>query len=325
MSKGLFSQAILHSAYPQSYLPDAADALVTRAKLPQITNCDAGDLTCLQSLSTDDVDAAFGTLYIGCLGNLLDHYAYAIDKQMFYCGVGPEVGNSMLPGQIYDVFRSRTFNNVNMILGLAWNEGLADSNAIYNLPRSQAAELYASNRLTDSKELYIHWLNEISDMVSYEENAAAKTTLLSDTAKTLYRLYPYKADSQTFKDMYPNGYNGFSARALDASYLTHMLYHDWAYHCPLKLMARQHAAAQPRRRKNNPRRLYMYRFLDVPDDTIALYQDEYNSDPTTAVQNEFFSLNRYSTHSSDLPFVFPFTMASSSEGDAAVSNLLVES
>lgn len=302
-SAGLFQKAFIESPMPQSYYPNKVDANAMSSQFSNYFGCTGELKTCLKTFSSADImTAQLEKHMIPCLDGANPYYGFNIDKAYWYCGLAPEVGNSALPGQVLhnlDKTSNPAVNSVPILIGTVWNEGLQDSSATYNPLRTMAPDAYANNQIDKTEGAYLHFLNQVTDLKSYENNATAYSKLFSKRAQDVYRMYPYDSSDPGFIDMYPLEYNGYDPETpLDANYVYNALYHDKWYLCPtLAAMA----LASKSSKKNS---VYMYRFAQQTSLNAYLYfSDEvYNADPVAAVQGDFYSKNLYPSHGDDVNF-----------------------
>ena len=304
LSKGLFQRAFIESAMPLTYYPTKADANMMSLQFAGYFDC-AGELrTCLQTVDSVDIITKQAFEHIGpCLEGNNPYYGYNIDKAYWFCGLAPEVGNSALPGQMRNKLDPGLYpavNSVPILVGTVWNEGLADSSFTYNPIRAMAPDAYENNEIDKTKGTYLHFLNQVTDLKSYDNNEASFTNLFSKRARNIYQMYPYDSSDPGFMDMYPQEYNGYEPNTpLDANYVYNALYHDKWYLCPT-MTAMSLLSKATKGRKKNP--VFMYRFAQQTILNAFLYSDVFNSDPVVAVQNDFYSKNIYPSHGDDISF-----------------------
>jgi len=305
-SKGLFHRAFVQSSMALSYYPTKVDATATSNILFEALTCDAAaDLrSCLENIPTQTLmEMQYYHVYERCLHGNDPYYGYNVDKGYWYCGLGPEVGNRILPGQYQmalDPAQNPSFNSVPILIGTDYNEGLSDSSAIFNPLRKDASYFYSDNKIDLTQYVYTKYLNQVTDLQSYENNETSYTTLFSKRAKDVYKAYPYDRNASGFVDIYPKGYNGLTADSpLDANYVFHALYHDKWYLCPT-MATMSYIIASQKQKKSDA--IYMYRFGQVPVASQFVYNIFYSNDPITAVANDFFSINLYPSHGDDIPF-----------------------
>jgi hypothetical protein len=198
-----------------------------------------------------------------CLNNLAPSFEYKIDHQLSLCGISPEVGNNVLPDQILKSFEEGNFNNVPIMAGVAWNEGLGDVNAVYDpFIGEKEAQRYEAGTFDKTKKTLVQWINEVVDLKNYTGNSTARNNLLSKKAKMIYEAYPYDVSAKLFNEIYfkPEVYNGFDSANpdnLDAHYVFFSLYNDWAYYCPTKKLAKSILANNKFTKDKQP--LYLFR------------------------------------------------------------------
>ena len=231
MSTGLFQRSFIESAMPQSYYPTKADANATSLQFSGYFNCMGELKTCLQAVSSVDIITMQLFEHIGpCIKGANPYYGFNIDKAYWYCGLAPEVGNSALPGQMLnqlDPGLNPAVKSVPIMIGTVWNEGLSDSSAAYNPIRKMAPDACENNQIDKTEGLYLHFLNQVTDLKSYDNNTASYSKLFSKRAQQVYQMYPYNSRDPGFIDMYPEEYNGYGPNTpLDANYVYNALYHD---------------------------------------------------------------------------------------------------
>lgn len=305
LSTGLFHKAFIESSMAQSYYPTKADADATSLQFSGYFNCVDDLKTCLESVSSVDIINKQIFEHLGpCIEGANPYYGYNIDKAYWYCGLAPEVGNSVLPGQMLnqlDPGVNPAVKSVPILIGTAWNEGLSDSSATYNPMRKMAPDAYENNQIDKTEGTYIHFLNQVTDLKSYDDNATSYSKLFSKRAQSVYQMYPYDSSDGGFINMYPQQYNGYGGpnTPLDANYVYNALYHDKWYLCPT-MTAMSIVSKGSKARKKSP--VYMYRFAQQTILNGYLYEEVYNSDPVVAVQNDFYSKNLYPSHGDDISF-----------------------
>jgi len=299
-SKGLFHRAVIHSPYTSGYYPVKEDAVVTSTVVSTIMGCDLYDKNCLRSIPAVYIPYVSYMVYSQCMNNSISHYAYDIDKGYQFCGMAPEVLTVAHPQQPYEALLQGRINTVPIIMGHVWNEGLTDSNGAYDLLRTLGPYIYSNDLISLTQVIYQLFLNQIVDHKSYAGNSSAFVELLSERAQSIYDTYPVAVDEGMSKS-YPFGYNGYTKDGpLDANYAYRILYHDKYYYCPSRQVVRRYLE---RNHKDNAP-VYLYRYKQVSYLNKLYYQYGYGSDPVTAVNNDFWSQNLYSSHSDDVNLIF---------------------
>jgi len=296
-SKGLFHRAFIQSPMSFSYYPTKEDANATATSLSAIFQCGTTPFRkCIQNLDAPNIVGKTKYYATTCAAAQVPKYGYNIDKAYWYCGIAPEVGNDVLPGQMMNSVQSTTgVNAVPIMIGTVWNEGLSDSGATYNPLRQSASTLYATQQINLTQLVYQQFLNQIVDLKSYENDNQSYNKLYSKRARDIYDMYPYSSNNSGFGDIYPLGYNGFDiSTPFDANYAYNALYHDKWYLC-----ASMYAMSLVQN-KNMP--VYMYRFKQRTVLNYYLYFTMYGGSPSTAIENDFYSKNLYPSHGDDIPF-----------------------
>jgi len=303
LSKDFFHRAFVMSGPIHQHHTNETDAIATATAFSALLGCDLYDLACIRGKRSEKVLQA-EYMYMDlcyCMTNVcgLTNYSYRLDKGGSLCGLQAEVGNDAVP-QVFDAFKKGDVNIVPIMIGSAWNEGLQDSSMQYNPLLRNAAWYYGTNQTILTENLYKQFLNQIVDHMSYENDVMSYLNLYSDRAKRLYETYPYDSNDPGFQEMYPFGYNGNTAleKPLDASYVYFAMFNDKEYLCPFISII---SAMQEALGSSSPA-VFMYRFAQQLQYFQSMYESDFNGDPTTAVQNEFFSWNLYATHGWDIPF-----------------------
>ena len=298
VSTGLFHRAFIESPMSNSYYPTKKDAMATAASFAEILGCTTEFKACLLN-SDSALILESASYYVGtCVAANNTYYGYNIDKAYWFCGMAPEVGNEVLPGQFIDQLHDA--NTVPIMIGTVWNEGLADSSATYNPLREAASDLYKYGRLELTQSIYLHFLNQIVDLKSYGDDSQSYSKLYNKRAVDIYKQYPYDISNAGLQDIYPVGYNGWDAQTpLDANYVYDALYHDKWYLCPA-----MYAMSRVPTKTEAP--IYMYRFSQATALAMYMYEQVYTNNPVLAIENDFFSMNLYPSHGDDIPF-FHFT------------------
>lgn len=313
LSTGLFQKAFIESAMPLTYYPTKVDANAMSLQFSGYFNCIEELETCLQTVSAADIITKQFTEHIpSCLTGANPYYGYNIDKAYWFCGLAPEVGNSALPGQMLNQLDSGinpAVKSVPILAGTVWNEGLSDSFATYNPIRQMAGVLYENNEIDKTEGIYLHFLNQVTDLKSYDNNAASYTSLFSKQAQVLYQMYPYDSGNPGFIDMYPQEYNGYGQNIpLDANYVYNALYHDKWYLCAtmnaMSLMSKstKSSKASKTTKGGKEKPIYMYRFAQQTLQNAYIYNTIFGANPVEAVKSDFYSKNLYPSHGDDIVF-----------------------
>lgn len=295
-STGLFHRAYASSPWVTNVPPNMIDGNVASATFAKIANCTTDDLkSCIQNATSDFILEKYGVYQQLCLTDKIPHYAYDDEKMFTFCGMYPEVGNSVLPGKLIESLNQSANAVSSIMIGTTWNDALLFPGVGGDSLKKHTPELYKTNQINQTQSNYIHVLNQVVDRKGYDGDNESYTTLYSSRAERIYHVYPYQINDG-FMDMYPYFYNGYQTDgSLDATYVYFALSYDKYWFCPVI------SAMSVMLEKTTTSSVYMFRFKQP----LQYLKSEYTNlgnNPVTAVENGIYSRNLYPTHTDEMPF-----------------------
>lgn len=311
-SRGLFHKIFASSLW-LPIAPTMIDANITSTNFTMAANCMNTDLrSCIQNSTSKIIMEWYSKYKHRCAefymekygvykqlsGNYnFPHYAYRDELSFLFYGFHPEVGNSVLTGQVIDSLKHHTTNSVsNIMIGVTWNDALLLPGGFggVSLENAITPSLYKTNQIQLSKSNYIHVLNQVVDHTGYEDDMESYERLYTERAQKIYNMYPSDESNPGFMDMFPDGYNGYEADGpLDSTYVYLALANDKYWLCPTM------SAISALLKKSVPPSVYMFRFKQ-PQQRWKLQYERLGNDPEIAVEKGLYSFNRYATHADDL-------------------------